>query len=48
MKRSNVHRSLTVSTLPGRYLELNATSEAMNWYVGDVDIYDYGPPVLRF
>lgn len=31
-----------------RYLEANASSEALKWYVGDVDIYDNGPPVLSF
>ncbi|CAM9665132.1 unnamed protein product [Ascophyllum nodosum] len=31
-----------------RYLEANTSSDALKWYVGDVDIYDHGPPVLRF
>lgn len=31
-----------------RYLDVNASSDALKWYVGDVDIYDDGPPVLQF
>ncbi|CAN0161576.1 unnamed protein product [Ectocarpus fasciculatus] len=31
-----------------RYLDMNTTSDALKWYVGDVDIYDDAPPVLAF
>lgn len=32
-----------------RYLDVNTSSDALKWYVGDVDIYDEGrPPVLAF
>ncbi|CAM9555921.1 unnamed protein product [Laminaria digitata] len=31
-----------------RYLDVNSSSDALHWYVGDVDIYDHGPPVLNF
>eukprot|EP00903_Cladosiphon_okamuranus_P020271 g18603.t1 len=31
-----------------RYLDVNTSSDALKWYVGDVDIYDNGPPILQF
>lgn len=31
-----------------RYLDMNTSSDALKWYVGDVDIYDDAPPVLAF
>ncbi|CAN0110303.1 unnamed protein product [Discosporangium mesarthrocarpum] len=38
----------TIQRVMHSYLDANVSSEAHNWYMGSVDIYENGPPVLPF